>query len=106
MSRKWRRFEVQLPLQFNDGRAVPEGWLADAAFELADHFDASSLEPQRIEGLWRHGGLLYRDKSVRLVVDLPDTVKNRRWMKGFKSRWKERLEQIELWMISYRIELE
>ncbi len=27
-------------------------------------------------------------------------------MKQFKKRWKDRLEQIDLWMISYRIELE
>jgi len=27
-------------------------------------------------------------------------------MKQFKVRWKERLEQIDLWMVSYRIEVE
>jgi len=27
-------------------------------------------------------------------------------MKQFKQRWKDRLEQLELWVISYRIELE
>jgi hypothetical protein len=31
MSTKWRRFEVMLPRQFNDGRAVPVEWLAQAA---------------------------------------------------------------------------
>ena len=40
------------------------------------------------------------------VVDVPDLVKNRRWMKQFKERWKTRLEQLELWMISYRIDVE
>jgi hypothetical protein len=43
---------------------------------------------------------------VRLIVDAPDSAKNRRWMKGFKDRWRERLEQLELWMVSYRIEIE
>lgn len=28
MSSRWRPFEVLLPFRFNDGRAVPEGWLA------------------------------------------------------------------------------
>jgi len=27
-------------------------------------------------------------------------------MKKFKKRWKFRLEQLELWMVSYRIEVE
>jgi hypothetical protein len=43
---------------------------------------------------------------VRLVVDVPDFVKHRRWMKQFKARWKARLQQLELWMVSYRIEIE
>jgi len=34
MSSKWRRFEVLLPLQFNDGRDVPAEWLADAVLEV------------------------------------------------------------------------
>jgi hypothetical protein len=59
-----------------------------------------------VEGHWRHGGLMYRDNLVRLVVDVPDSAKSRRWMKEFKGRWKARLEQLELWMVSYRIEVE
>lgn len=43
---------------------------------------------------------------MRLVVDLPDTEENRGWMKEFKGRWKAKLEQLELWMVSYLIEIE
>src|SRR5262245_34781561 len=103
---KSRRFEVMLPLQFNDGEAVPEDWIGDAVLEVADHFGAASLETQRIKGHWRHAGVLYRDNLVRIVVDVPGTVKNRKWMKEVKKRWKERLKQIELWMVSYRIDIE
>ncbi len=106
MSSKWRRYEVLLPLQFNDGRAVPSDWLADAVLEVADHFGAASYETQKVEGHWRHGGVLYRDDLVRIVIDVPDLAKNRQWMKKFKKHWKARLEQLELWVISYRIELE
>ncbi len=106
MSSKWRRFEVLLPLQFNDGRAVPSEWLAEAVLQVVDHFGAASYETQRVEGHWRQGGVLYRDDLVRLVVDVPDTAKNRAWMKKFKSVWKNRLEQLELWMVSHRIEIE
>jgi hypothetical protein len=59
-----------------------------------------------VEGHWRHGGILYRDNLVRVVVDVPDIAKNRQWMKKFKSRWKNRFEQVELWMVSYRIDIE
>jgi hypothetical protein len=106
MSSKWRRFEVLLPLQFNDGRDVPPEWLADAVFENVEHFGAASHETQRVEGHWRHAGITYRDNLVRLVVDVPDTLKNRRWMKAFKQRWKSKLDQLELWPVSYLITIE
>jgi hypothetical protein len=106
MSSKWRRFEVLLPLQFNDGRDVPSDWLAEVVLEIVDHFGAASYETQKVEGHWRHAGVLYRDNLVRLVVDVPNSVKNRRWMKEFKNRWKSRLEQLELWMVSYLIDIE
>jgi hypothetical protein len=91
MSSKWRRFEVLLPLQFNDGRDVPGEWVAEAVLEIVDHFGAASYETQKVEGHWRHGGVLYRDSLVRLVVDVPDLAKNRKWMKEFKGRWRARL---------------
>jgi hypothetical protein len=81
---KWRRFEVMLPLQFNDGRTVPEEWIGEAMSELTDHFGSASFETQRIEGQWSHGGVLYRDNLVRLFVDVPDTIKNRGWMKRYR----------------------
>ena len=106
MSSRWRRFEVLLPLQFNDGRDVPPEWLADAMLEVVDRFGAASYETQRVEGHWRHAGVLYRDNLVRLVVDVPDNPKNRGWMKAFKQRWKAKLQQLELWVVSYVVTVE
>jgi hypothetical protein len=48
MSSKWRRFEILLPLQFNDGRDVPAEWLAEAVLEIVDHFGAASYETQNV----------------------------------------------------------
>ena len=71
-----------------------------------DFFGAASYETQKVEGHWRYEGVLYRDDLVRIVVDMPDVTRNRQWMREFKERWKAQLEQIELWMVSYRIEVE
>jgi len=85
---------------------VPAELLAEAVLEIADHFGAASYETQKVEGHWRHGGVLIRDNLVKLVVDAPDAVNDRRWMKEYKERWRSRLEQVELWMISYVVEVE
>jgi len=106
MSSSWRRFEVLLPLRFNDGHAVPDGLLADAVLELVDRFGAASYETQKVEGHWRHGGVEYRDDLVRVFVDTPDTPDNRQWMREYKGRWKDRLRQLDLWVVSYPIEIE
>ena len=50
--------------------------------------------------------MTYRDDLVRLVVDVPDSTENRGWIREFKERWKTRLEQLELWVVSYPIELD
>jgi hypothetical protein len=97
---------VLLPLRFNDGRDVPEDWLAEAVFEIVDQFGAASYETQKVEGHWRHAGVEYRDELARLIVDVPDSPPNRAAMQSFKTRWKNRLDQLELWMISYEIEVE
>ena len=106
MTGQWRRFEVLLPLQFNDRRPVPSEWLAEAVLEIVDQFGAATYETQKVEGHWRHGGVLYRDDLVRIVLDVPDSPESRQWMGLFKARWRARLEQIELWMISYPIDVE
>jgi hypothetical protein len=106
MSSKWRRFEVLLPRQFNDGKPIPEESRAEAVLEITDHFGAASYETQIVRGHWKEGGVLYQDNLARIFVDVADTAKNRKWMKLFKARWKARLEQLEIWLISYRIEIE
>ena len=68
MSTKWRRFEVMLPRQFNDGRDVPPEWLSLAVLEIGDHFGSVSYETQIIEGRWQQAGVVYRDNLARIVV--------------------------------------
>ena len=61
MSISGRRFEILLPLRFNDGSPVPEALIANTLVELRRNFGAVSSETQRIEGQWQHAGQVYRD---------------------------------------------
>ncbi len=47
MNSKLRRFEILLPLQFNDGREIPAEWLAEAVLEIVEKFEAASYETQK-----------------------------------------------------------
>ena len=106
MKSKSRRYEVLLPVRFNDGSEVPEGLLGEAVNEMVEQFNAASFYKDTIEGRWRQAETLYRDDLALLVVDVPDTKTNRKWMKAYKARWKDRLDQLELWMVSYPIDIE
>ncbi len=106
MNNKLRRFEILLPLQFNDGREVPADWLAEAVLEIVENFGAASYETQKVEGHWRYQGILYRDNLVKIVIDAPDDDENRDWMRQYKARWKAKLEQLDLWLVSYTIDVD
>ena len=56
MNSTFRRFEILLPLRFNDGQPVPGEFIADTLLELEQRYGAVSSESQAIQGLWRHQG--------------------------------------------------
>lgn len=53
MSEAFRRFEILLPLQFNDGLPVPDELVGDTIIELRQRFGAVSAETQTIRGIWQ-----------------------------------------------------
>src|SRR5438067_10816217 len=77
MSASFRRFEVLLPRQFNDGQPVPDELFAATLLELREHFGAVSSETQIIRGLWQHQGEIFRDDLVRVFVDVADVPETR-----------------------------
>jgi hypothetical protein len=85
---------------------VPEELLGEAVNEIVEQFNAVSFYKEAVEGRWRHDETVYRDDLALVVVDVPDTSKNRKWMKAYKARWKQRLDQLEIWMVSYTIDIE
>ncbi len=88
MSISGRRFEILLPLRFNDGSPVPDGLVADALVELRRKFGAVSSETQRIEGQWQHAGQVYRDELMRAFVDVADTQQNRDFFLHFENEYE------------------
>jgi hypothetical protein len=72
MRSAFRRFEILLPLAFNDGRPVPNELIVETLLELEQRFGAVSSETQTIQGLWQHQGQSYRDNLSRVFVDVPD----------------------------------
>jgi hypothetical protein len=105
MSRSFRRYELLIPLKFNDGTDVPETAVAETLLQLRQRFGAVSSETQVIRGHWEFQGQIYRDDLFRLFVDVADTEENRRFFIDLKETLKERFKQIDIWLTSHPIEV-
>jgi hypothetical protein len=105
MSRLVRRFELLLPLRFNDGQAVPDDLIAETLIELESQFGAVSCETQTIKGLWHYESQTYRDDLIRVFVDVPDLPENRQFFVAYKERMKSRFQQLDIWLTTFLVEV-
>ena len=100
-----RRYEILLPLFFNEGRPVPEALLAQTFLELREKFGAASWETQTVRGAWAHQGAIYEDNLTRCYVDVPDLPQHREFFREFKEVLKGRFEQLEIWITSHPLDV-
>ena len=100
-----RRYEILLPLRFNDGASVPDELVGEVIIAIRERFGAASFETQTIRGVWQHEGQVYKDDLVRLFADVPDTESNREWFLQFKEQLKRDFRQLDIWMITHLIEV-
>ena len=95
-----RRFEVLLPLRFQDGSPVPDDLLAKSRREVEYEFGAITVESQRLLGYDRHSGE-QRDLLLRLNVDVADTPENLAFFYKFKQELKARFQQEEIRVVTF-----
>jgi hypothetical protein len=105
MGKAFRRYEILLPLRFNDGQAVPESLVGDTLFELRQRFGAVSSETQTIRGTWQHEGQIYRDDLIRVFVDVPDLPETRQFFVEYKELLKGRFQQLDIWLTTHALEV-
>jgi hypothetical protein len=91
MSNLQRRFEILLPLQFNDGQTVPDELFADTLLELRQQFGAVSSETQPIRGIWEFSGQEYRDQLIRVFVDIADTPQNQQFFHALERAAQDKV---------------
>lgn len=79
-----RRYEMLLPLKYNDGQPVDAENFYQTREELIARFDAVSFQPGVIQGTWVHEGVRYADDLRRVVVDVEDTDETRQFFANYK----------------------
>lgn len=103
-----RRYEILLPTQYNDGRTIMDECMVcfpQTLMEVLDQFGALSYTPQAIQGVWIQNGTRYEDNLFKLTLDVTDTALSREFVAHLKSELLERFEQLEIYVVSFPVEV-
>ena len=100
-----RRYEILLPLTHNDGRPISTDRFQQTRDELIAQFGAVSMSAFAVIGAWVHEGTRYEDELRRFTVDVEDIPEKQHFMAAPKKTLLERFEQIEIYMVSFPVEI-
>ena len=69
------------------------------------HFGALQIQPHTVLGLWIYEGNRFEDELRRFTIDVEDTTENQQFFLDFKPRLLERFQQIEIYIVSYPVDI-
>src|SRR5262245_9354761 len=99
------RFEILLPLFYNDGKPVEDQQFVATDDEFVAAFGATSTDTVNVRGHWRYQSTIYEDRLVRVRVDVDDNPENLQRMREIKETLKELFQQLDIWISAHRIEI-
>lgn len=93
-----------MPLNYNDGSQIEQDKFELTAVELCDRFGGVTQDMIRVTGSWKYGGTRYRDELFRIRIDSDDPSASM-YLRFAKRTWKERFQQIDIWITAHEIEI-
>ncbi len=99
------RFEILLPLYYNDGSKIEEEKFLQTHEELIAQFGATSADSIIVKGRWMYQSAIYEDKLVRVRIDAEDTPSNLEFIISYKETLKERFQQLDIWITAQQLEV-
>jgi hypothetical protein len=101
MARPIKSIDIYLPLDYNDGRTIPETRFVSLQEELLSRFGGvTSVQRQfPLQGLWRSGAKVYQDRVVVFTVmdfRTENQFESLRYLERLKARLKKKLDQLEI----------
>lgn len=102
---KLKRFEILLPLNYNDGRQIEREKFVLTHQELVDRFHATTVDTTKASGTWIYGGVLYEDVLVRITIDSSELEQAYPYFRTHKETLKARFEQVDIWITAHDIEV-
>ena len=92
------KYEIYLPLKYNDGTGIEPEKLEEIQQQLIAVFGAltasSLLAP--FQGTWRYGGVEFVDDIIRIEIITERDLISNRFFKNFKRQLKRTLRQLDI----------
>lgn len=102
-----RKYEIYLPLKYNDGKEIEAEKLKRIREELVSAFGGitvSSLSSP-YQGVWKYGGVEFIDDIIKIEIVASGDNVTKRFLKDFKSRLKSDLRQIDILITTHGIQV-
>ena len=99
------RYEIYLPIKFNDGNPIPDELFVEVKNEIIDNFGALTTMPPNtpVVGYWKSEGVLYKDDIVIYTVTTAQDEDE--FFKQYKNKLANRFKQLEIWIEKVPVEV-
>jgi hypothetical protein len=99
MARTAKRYDIYLPLRYNDGTPIEREKFREVEVTLLQRFSGLTEVQQEnpLRGLWKGEAVVYEDEIVVFsVIDFHPRQGGRRFFEQYKQLLKERFQQEEV----------
>ena len=102
-----RRYEIYLPLKYNDGKEIEPEKIQRIKQELVEMFGAITVSSRSspYQGTWKYGGVEYVDDIIKVEVVTSSNRMMKKVLKDFKERLKKSLRQIDILITTHGIQV-
>lgn len=99
-----RKYDIYLPLKYNNGESIESEKIVRVWDELFGGITVSPLSAP-YQGRWKYGGVEYIDEIIKVEVVATNDRAAKKFLKEFKERLKESLQQIDILITTHGIQV-
>jgi len=98
-----KEYEVYVPVHYNDGTPIEPRKIESIGERLLRQFGGLTYFPQENQGVWKMGGVTFRDKIVlfRVLTDKPKRAEQ--FLRKLKADLKRELKQEQILIVSREV---
>ena len=100
-----KRYEIYVPLKYNDGTEIEAEKIKQIRTELIAAFGAITVSSQSApyQGTWKYGGVDFIDDIIKFEIIAGADKKTEAYFRRFKRRLKRLLKQIDILITAQNI---